>query len=452
MCKTQVYNYLLSFLFISTFSLFISCTDDDTNTDHIIPESEDPVKDTENETDNETDEEPDNTDPELAGTAEFINSLLVDDSYILMNDAASGRAYIMNKNAEILHEWNLTNGIGNDAYLLSNGKLLTVAKSDDPKILYGGKAGILQIVDKDSTVEWDFEYSSENYIIHHDAEILPNGNIITLVWERKKAEEAKAEGSILEIDIFPEAIIEIEPLTKNIVWEWHAWDHIIQDEDESKNNYGTISENPQLININYVTDKNGDIMHANGITYDEENDLIYLSVNFYHEIWVIDHSTTTEQAAVHSGGNHDKGGDLIYRFGNPGAYNNNAGEKIFDNNLYPNLLKGEDTGKMLVFSNGNKIEQSTVYELQLPEHFNLLPNIDNEPDVIWSFTHPELFSSKVSGAVRLPNGNTLITEGDYGIWEVTENGEVVWKFHNEGFFWRAYHYDENSSEILAIGL
>jgi hypothetical protein len=205
-----------------------------------------------------------------------------------------------------------------------------------------------------------------------------------------------------------------------------------------------------LINLNHVSNSESDIMHANGIAYDAENDLIYLSVNFFSEVWVIDHSTTSMEASGHAGGNYGRGGDLIYRFGNPGAYDNTAGERLFLNNHFPNLLKGEDTGKMLIFSNGNGPNQSTVYELQLPDVFTLQPNTNNEPEVVWSFTHPDLYSAKVSGAVKLPNGNRMITEGDFGIWEVTEAGEVVWKFSAEGFFWRAYHYDKEAPEILSL--
>ena len=79
-------------------------------------------------------------------------------------------------------------------------------------------------------------------------------------------------------------------------------------------------------------------MHANGIDYDINKDVIHVSVNFYNEIWVIDHSTSTSQAESNSGGNYGKGGDLIYRYGNPSAYKNTEGTTIFNNNHFPNLL------------------------------------------------------------------------------------------------------------------
>jgi hypothetical protein len=107
---------------------------------------------------------------------------------------------------------------------------------------------------------------------------------------------------------------------------------------------------------------------------------------------------------------------------------------------------------MLVYSNGKTEKQSVVYELKLPDNFTLSPDTDNEPLEVWSYTHPELYSEKVSGAVRLPNGNTLITEGDFGIWEVSESGEVVWQFEGDGFFWRAYHFDKDAPELGFLNL
>lgn len=382
------------------------------------------------------------------GISEFFDEVKVDDNYVLVNDATSNSAYLMDKRSEKLYDFELNDKrIGNDVQLLPDGRLLAMLEADDPKIKIGGFGGLIQVLENDGSVLWSYEYSSEDYIAHHDAELLPNGNIIFQIWERKKAEEALDAGYTLEVDVFPDGIIEVNPDNDEIVWEWRAWNHLIQEHDATKSNFGVIADNPQLININYITDEKGDIMHANGIAYDANKDVIYLSANFFSEVWVIDHSTTTEEAASNTGGNYGKGGNLLYRFGNPGAYNNQNGPVRFDHNHYPNLLSGEDEGKMLIFANGMSIGRSTVYELQLPSSFELEPNADNEPEVLWSFTNDSLFSGKVSGAVKLPNGNRLITEGDSGYWEVTEEGTVVWRFKGKGFFWRGYHIDKNAPAI-----
>lgn len=437
----------IAFLGLFFFSLY-ACTEDSMELENIPTIQESPDEEEEVE---ETETENPNPIGISAGTTTFLNADLTDDNYILVNDAANNFVYLMDKNARVLHQWNLNGGdLGNDCFLLDNGKLLAMVESDDPKILFGGQGGKVQLLDYDGTEEWSFVHSTEDYIIHHDAELLPNGNILTMTWEKHSAEEALAAGYEMNVDLFPDGLIEINPTTNEIVWEWKVWDHLIQDFDQTKNNYGNISDNPQRIDINYNQREDGDITHGNGIAYDQEKDVVFFSANFYSEIWVIDHSTSTQEAATSSGGNYDKGGDLLYRFGNPSAYQNQNGDRLFTNNHYPNLLKDDDEGKILVFSNGGDLGQSTVYELELPNTFNLQVDVNNEPNVTWSFTDPELYSPKVSGAEQLPNGNILITEGDYGIWEVTREKEVVWKFNADGFYWRAYHFDKNAPEILSI--
>ncbi len=441
---------LILFMLLTTIAGLQSCSDDDlklpseTNTDsESEPVTEDPA---------------DDTDFTPLGSVEVLLADKVDDNYILVNDARANRVYVMNKEARLLHEWTFTNNIGNDVFLLPNGNLLASLEVDDPQIKLGGKGGQLQFVAPNGTVEWKFIHSSLEGETHHDAELLPNGNIIAMVWEKRSSEDALQAGFMLDNDVFVESIIEVNPTTDEIVWEWHSWDHLIQNHDATKDNHGVISDHPERIDLNYVVtsggtaENEGDIMHANGIAYDKLNDVILLSVNFYSEVWAIDHSTTTEEAATSQGGNYGKGGDLIYRFGNPEAYENSIGERLFHNNHFPNLLKGDDLGKLLIFSNGSDIEQSTVYELELPLQYDLKANANNELKILWSFTDPNLYSGKVSGAVPLSNGNVLITEGDFGFWEVTREKEIVWKYNAEGFFWRGYHYAKDAPEILSLGL
>jgi hypothetical protein len=78
---------------------------------------------------------------------------------------------------------------------------------------------------------------------------------------------------------------------------------------------------------------------------------------------------------------------------------------------------------------------------------NLIPNENNEPETVWQYTRDNLYSAKVSGAIRLDNGNTLITSGSMGVIEVTNEKEVVWEFEGTGFYWRTYHYNFDSSAI-----
>jgi len=50
-------------------------------------------------------------------------------------------------------------------------------------------------------------------------------------------------------------------------------------------------------------------------------------------------------------------------------------------------------------------------------------------ELVWSYTNPRFFSTNISSAQRLPNGNTLITAGAGGrMFEVTTEGAIVWEY------------------------
>lgn len=55
-------------------------------------------------------------------------------------------------------------------------------------------------------------------------------------------------------------------------------------------------------------------------------------------------------------------------------------------------------------------------------------------ELVWSYAAPRFFSTNISGAQRLPNGNTLVTEGAGGrVFEVTTDGAIVWEYMNPLF-------------------
>lgn len=395
--------------------------------------------------------------PELSSEIVIYDAQKLDGNYLLAIENGGTVSYLINKEGEKLFTWNFENNLGNDLELLESGELLGIFKDKDRPFNFGGGSGVAKLFNVDGSLKWEYTIADNNFLAHHDVEMLPNGNILFLVWERITIAQAKEVGVKTNEDIFPEKIIEVNPVTNEVVWEWRSWDRLIQDVDENLSSYAVVSDNPQKVDFNYNTFTNGDLMHANGFDYDVENDIIHMSVNFYSEIWVVDHSTTTEEASGEVGGNYDKGGDLIYRYGNPSAYKNPQGIRLFNNNHFPNLLEGDvlGSGNMLIYVNTQSdLNQSIVYELDLPTIFNLTPNINNEPAVIWSFTDSELYASKFSGAVRLSNGNTLICEGDYGYWEVTQDGEVVWKYKaEEGLsFWRGYNYNKNSAALNNLNI
>jgi hypothetical protein len=186
-----------------------------------------------------------------------------------------------------------------------------------------------------------------------------------------------------------------------------------------------------------------DWLHTNAVDYHPGYDLIALSTPHMNEVWIIDHSTSTEDAAWDAGGRWGKGGDLLYRWGNPRNYGagTDADRKLFyQHNV--DFVPGAtpDELRITIFNNGGGRpggDVSTVDELVLPfDPESGFTREEGEPfgpeEPTWSWALPkEAFSAFISGAQRLPNGNTLVCAGAPGrLLEVTRAGEIVWDYLN----------------------
>ena len=253
--------------------------------------------------------------------------------------------------------------------------------------------------------------------------------------------------------LWPDHIIEVEPQGPSggtIVWEWHVWDHLVQDFDPSKENYGVVPQHPELIDINFSLGPGpgqgkADWNHTNSVDYSEALDQIVLSVHEFSEIWIIDHSTTTEEAAGHAGGNSGMGGDLLYRWGNPRAYRRGGppDQRLFGQHDTQWIEAGRPgEGNILVYNNGMRRPDgaySTVEEIVPPVdgfgHYMIPPGSPFGPEApVWLYKAPnpfDFYSQGISGAERMSNGNTLICSGTHGtLFEVTPGGETVWEYIN----------------------
>jgi hypothetical protein len=356
----------------------------------------------------------------------------------------------MNMDGKIVHYWKSDYIQGFGTYLLENGDLLRLDEfGGDNTFMSGGRAGRIEKFDNQSNLLWEFIYANDEHCSHHDIKPLPNGNILIIAWESKTKTEAISAGRnpnrLRSNTLWPDHVIEVEPVGStggNIVWEWHVWDHLIQDYDSTKENYGVVKDHPELIDVNFGT-TDSDWNHINAIDYNKEFDQILLSVHNFDEIWVIDHSTTTEEAAGHTGGNSGEGGDLLYRWGNPQAYGSgNANDQQYFGQHGANWIKegcpGE--GNILVFNNGGQNRRySSVDEIVPPVddngHYEYVPSQAYGPDEpIWVYTaeNPsDMYSMMLSSAQRLPNGNTLMCSANQGLFiEVTPEKEIVWKYQN----------------------
>ena len=369
----------------------------------------------------------------------------ITEGQILFAPMDSWTTYLIDSNGLVRHTWPSTYFPGESAYLLEDGSILRTIKLS---FVYGGDGGGIQKIDWDGSVIWEYRYYTSDYLSHHDICPLPNGNVLLIAWEIKTIEEAIAAGrdpdKLTGNKLMPLHIIEVKPTgptSGDIVWEWYAWDHLIQEYDSSKANYGVVADHPELIDINYGF-TTADWLHTNSIDYNEKFDQILLSVRNFNQIWVIDHSTTTEEAASHSGGNSGKGGDLLYRWGNPQTYDagNDDDQKYFlqhDASWIKPGCPGE--GDILVFNNGLDRpggSYTSVDEIVPPVddegNYYLEPGMAFGPsEPIWTY-NCSFFSLLYGGATRLPNGNTLICNGPEGrFFEVTPEGNTVWEYVNE---------------------
>jgi len=384
------------------------------------------------------------------------------DGYNLFSSLNSTTAYLMDNDGNFVHSWDTAYRPGNSMYLLENGELLRTGNVGNTTFNAGGEGGIVQTIDWDGNVTWEYEYSSTMHLQHHDVEMLPNGNVLMVAWQYKTQSEAIAAGRdpslLTDSELWPDSVIEVQPTganTGNIVWEWHVWDHLVQDYNSLKSNYGVVADHPELIDLNYAMNGGADWNHINSVDYNAELDQIVLSVHSLSEIWVIDHSTTTAEAASNSGGDSGMGGDLLYRWGNPQTYDAGtaADQQLFHQHDAEWVEDGDPgEGNILIFNNGGGRpggNYSSIEEITTPVSpdgsYTLDAGLAYGPDqTTWTYTvetPTDFYSQNISGQQRLANGNTLICDGANSyFFEVTASGETVWEYDYTGAVFRVERY------------
>ena len=430
--------------------------------------------------------------------------------YVLFEPATSTFTYLIDKQGNVVQSWesDLNSMI---SYLQPNGHLIRLERDEDfPTFAAGGQAGRIREYSWEGELLWDFEYANVKELTHHDIEIMPNGNILAISYEVIPAEEALALGMeperVPKAGIWLDKIIEIQPVRPDdgkVVWEWHMKDHLVQDKFPDKKNYGVLAENPRKINLNIesaeagppmteeqveqmkkmgvmtsnatVDNRGSDIVHTNAVAYNPVLDQIAISSPGFNEIYIIDHSTTTEEAKGSSGGRWGHGGDLLYRWGNPQNYGrgNEEDQKLYAQHDIKWIPKGSPgESHLLVYNNDIPDPKSklpsmwaAMGDVKSPEMniavgdvgnysaiYEWAPATDEEGNYLlpanaafgpvepnWSYTAPDLYSfysAFISGAQRLENGHTLITEGMRGrFFEIDTDNNIVWEY------WNPYKFD-----------
>lgn len=387
--------------------------------------------------------------------------------YTLYSGLNNTTTYLLDTASGTFKTWShsSSNKTGYSSYLIEGDTLLRSYQLDGASINGAGATGGIQKITWDGTIAWDYTYSSSTYLLHHDICALPNGNVLAICYDKRTSSEMTQAGSDDAQDVLSEKIMEIKPTGANsgeIVWEWVAWDHLCQDYNSSKDNYvSSIVNNPQLLNINYgmVAGAKGppgpggdaDWLHMNGIDYNEELDQITFSSHNLNEIYIIDHSTTTAQAAGHTGGNAGMGGDLIFRWGNPEAYDasGTANFDVVHDAHWVSADHPEYGGCLAALNNEGGAGGKAAVDIITPPlngyNYDLTAGQAYGPATYTHRFNSAYTSSGQSNSQQLPNGNMLlsiVSSGVTYIHEVDSDGNILWSKTVSGPNPQAHRYEK----------
>jgi hypothetical protein len=371
----------------------------------------------------------------------FLSSFAAD-AYEGYTFYASRRtAKLIDMDGNTLHEWTSSYNVGANAYLLRDGSVLWPG---DDNQFQGGvlKSGRFQIINWDNEVTWNFSYWGSDFCPHHDIE-----PVYYTADDPKEVPNVLVISYVRQSSTMSDKVTEIKPTgatTGEVVWEWNAWDHRVDNG----------SGHPEALGANSGGGM-GEWTHFNSVSYNRTLDQVAIDVKSFNEFIIVDHSTTIQEAAGSTGGTYGRGGDILYRWGNPGNYGASGSRQlsgqhgtawIIGSFAFPGLtLPGE--GNILVYDNqnGRAVEIALpgsgdgVYPLENgaaygPSGFQWTAGLDDAED------H--------EGSVqRLPNGNTLICNQNNNAIEVDSEGNTVWQKDISST--RAYRYALNYPAPLA---
>jgi hypothetical protein len=404
---------------------------------------------------------------------------------------------LMSMDGMVVHEWRT--GPGGDAQLTKNGTLLrsspcwAVGECDNNPIVpdhqWGGSQGRLREWTWDGEVIWDIDLATDNWIQHHTFVPTDDGTVLVLLWERLPRADAitagrdpatvNPEGNIgndvrpggtYNGDLWPDAILEVEKdcdevlegetcESYNIVWEWHAIDHLCNDQRQD------------CIDINYhiprPTDEShrasADFMHCNSVDYLKEENLVVLNSRIFGESYLIDKAS----------------GDIVFRWGNPSVWNTSMEPASYMNDGDTQLFGPHGTHvsaydattrivNLIIFDNGwlrPEGDRSRAVKIEVD-----LDNPDSYlyDDPIWTYqtASANSLNSPFVSYAQCVGENVVITSGGEGhIIEVTPAGAVVWEYVAPGsengdeqcenidgvrdsFMFRSYRYAEDYEGLV----
>ncbi len=366
--------------------------------------------------------------------------------------------YLINRCGKLVHKWPSAYTPGADAFLLPDGSLLRAGHIANPTFdpCGCGIGGIIERIDWSGNVAWHYIISNSLQSQNHDICPLPNGNILVDVWESIDYPTAVNYGRnplYINKTLYVPKVMEIKPLgtdSAEIVWTWRLLDHMIQDYDPILPNYGVVKDHPELVDFNYINTAaeppNGtDWTHFNSIAYNSDLDQVMLCFRNFNEIYIIDHSIDSATAAGHVGGKYKKGGDLLYRWGNPAVYGRDttsSEQKLYLPHNPEWISYGKYKGQIIIFNNGVGRPGGSGSSIDI-----INPPVDTsgsyslptggiyEPSSL-SFTYPptitsSFLSATMGSAQVLPNGHIFINDAIAGkFFEIDSSNNIVWQYVN----------------------
>ena len=386
-------------------------------------------------------------------TVGLIQENSAEDGYELFAPIKADTTYLIDKCGRLIHQWASPNNPGMSVYLLPDGSLLRSANVPNANFRGNGEqGGAIEKYDWNNNLTWSYIISSDTQTQNHDIYPLANGNILVVIWEAIDSSVAIAAGrnpALLTSVLFSAKIEEIQPIGTNqatIVWQWRLWDHLIQDFDASKSNYGVVADHPELVNLNYTAMPGAqkDWIHPNAITYNPQFDQIILSAHNLSEIWILDHSTSTAQAISHSGGTYGHGGDLLYRWGNPQVYGaGTSADQVFYTQHNPTWIPAgyPHAGSIIVFNNGQgrpggNSSSVDIFTPPADSAGNYPPLASGQAygpaSEVFSYQGTPAFYSNVMGSAQmLTDGNIVVCYATAGnFFEIDSNKNLLWRYIN----------------------
>jgi len=368
----------------------------------------------------------------------------VAEGFTLFTPWYSARSFLINNCGQVIREWEheIEEGLAN-SYLDIEGNLHLLRNE------------VFSLYDWDGNRLTSFTGEAWDMNFHHDFTILPNGHVIILFDEKITINEALELGvdstlfveqqDHMVIDGFAEFDLS-DPDSITLVWEWHLKHHLIQDMNPLLNNFFKSAERPRRLNINFTSALYSllDWTHFNGVDYNPELDQLVFSSRSSSEIYIIDHSTTTSEAADSVGGTYGFGGDFLWRWGNPAQYGQDSSlqQTFVQHNPNWNLYGPNTQEGMSLFNNENATNSASSSIL------TVVPQKDSDGNYIfengrfgpdepeWKYEGPEeeFFSPIMSSAQLLNNGNYISCLGRFGkFYEITPEGKRVWQYQNPIF-------------------